>query len=186
MATGQPFFPGSAIDSQLELIFRTLGTPTESSWPGVASYKSFEPFKIPCYKPESLVSSAPRYVDFWRTVLVKLTIFMFSQSIRLYSWTLDCFWISYVHQFFTAHSKLHKVLFLALSVTAERICTKFTRKTWSLSQTSFNVKVKEGQGHHGQKHAVHSYHPRQRWNGTCLLRITSRNSRLDHSVTARG
>lgn len=60
MATGQPLFPGSAIDSQLELIFRTLGTPTESSWPGVASYKSFEPFKIPCYKPESLVSSAPR------------------------------------------------------------------------------------------------------------------------------
>jgi len=64
MATGQPLFPGSAVDSQLELIFRTLGTPTESSWPGVASYKSFEPFKSPCHKAESLISSAPRYFDF--------------------------------------------------------------------------------------------------------------------------
>jgi len=62
MATGQPLFPGSAVNSQLELIFRVLGTPSEASWPGVASYKSFEPFGSSRYKAESLVSSAPRYL----------------------------------------------------------------------------------------------------------------------------
>jgi len=81
--------------------------------------------------------------------------------------------------FFTARSELRKVLFLALSVTfsffvcesnisatAEQICAKFTAKTcWFLAGTSLNVKVK-GQGHQGQKHAVHSHHPpRQRRNG---------------------
>lgn len=60
MASGRPLFPGSAIDNQLELIFHTLGTPTESTWPGVTSYKSFEPFKSTVYKPQSLVSSVPR------------------------------------------------------------------------------------------------------------------------------
>ena len=64
MASGKPLFPGSAIDNQLELIFRILGTPTESSWPGVASYKSFEPFKFTAFKPESLIASAPRYCHF--------------------------------------------------------------------------------------------------------------------------
>jgi len=60
MASGRPLFPGSAIDNQLDLIFHTLGTPTESSWPGISSYKSFEPFKSAMYKPQSLVSSVPR------------------------------------------------------------------------------------------------------------------------------
>jgi len=69
MATGRPLFPGSAIDNQLELIFRMLGTPTESSWPGIVSCKSFEPFKSTQYKPESLVTGAPRYFDFRRCVL---------------------------------------------------------------------------------------------------------------------
>ena len=74
MATGQPLFPGSAIENQLELIFRTLGTPTEASWPGIASYKSFEPYRSPCHKSESLVSSAPRYANFCHTVLVSKTL----------------------------------------------------------------------------------------------------------------
>jgi len=41
-----------------------------------------------------------------------------------------------------------------------------------------------GQGHQGQKRAVHSNHPRQRRNGTRSLQMTSRNSRRDHSVAA--
>jgi len=35
MVTGQPLFPGSAVADQLDLIFKTLGTPTEHMWKGV-------------------------------------------------------------------------------------------------------------------------------------------------------
>jgi len=69
MASGRPLFPGSAVESQLELIFRMLGTPTETRWPGVTSYKSFEPLKLAVYKPESLVTSVPRYLSFRRMML---------------------------------------------------------------------------------------------------------------------
>jgi len=74
MASSRPLFPGSAVESQLELIFRTLGTPTESNWPGVTSYKSFESFKFAVYKPESLVTSVPRYPSFLRIMLRLLTV----------------------------------------------------------------------------------------------------------------
>ena len=63
MASGRPLFPGSSIDNQLQLIFCTLGTPTDSSWPGVTAYKSFESFKSTAYKPECLITSAPRYCN---------------------------------------------------------------------------------------------------------------------------
>jgi len=73
----------------------------------------------------------------------------------------------------TARSKLRKVLFLALSVTflvflfvyeiSREPLNGFApnsqgRRVSSLARTSLNVKVK-GQGHQGQKHAVHSHHP---------------------------
>jgi len=69
MASGKPLFPGSAIDNQLELIFRTLGTPTELDWPGVTSHKSFETFKFTTYKPDCLVISAPRYFGYCEIIL---------------------------------------------------------------------------------------------------------------------
>ena len=44
------------------------------------------------------------------------------------------------------------------------------RRLWYLARTRLNVKVKgQGQGHQGQKRAVHCYHPRQRRNGTRSL-----------------
>lgn len=41
MASGRPLFPGSTIDEELLLIFRTLGSPTEEFWPGIMSNKEF-------------------------------------------------------------------------------------------------------------------------------------------------
>ncbi|KAK2548923.1 Cyclin-dependent kinase 17 [Acropora cervicornis] len=41
MATGRPFFPGSTVEDQLHLIFKTLGTPTEESWPGITANEVF-------------------------------------------------------------------------------------------------------------------------------------------------
>ena len=46
MITRKPLFPGDSEIDQLFRIFRILGTPTESNWPGVSSlphYKSVFP-----------------------------------------------------------------------------------------------------------------------------------------------
>jgi cyclin-dependent kinase len=38
MLNGRPLFPGSNESDQLLRIFKTLGTPTEQSWPGMYMY----------------------------------------------------------------------------------------------------------------------------------------------------
>ena len=43
MFTKQPLFQGDSEIDQLYKIFRTLGTPTESIWPGVSSFKDYKP-----------------------------------------------------------------------------------------------------------------------------------------------
>jgi serine/threonine protein kinase len=61
MACGRPLFPGSTVEEELDLIFRALGTPSEQTWPGIraqAEAQGLVPF--PQYKPEPLLSRAPR------------------------------------------------------------------------------------------------------------------------------
>ncbi|CAH8517428.1 unnamed protein product [Schistosoma turkestanicum] len=41
MATGWPLFPGSTVEEQLTLIFKRLGTPNETNWPGVTSHPDY-------------------------------------------------------------------------------------------------------------------------------------------------
>ncbi|XP_078343348.1 cyclin-dependent kinase 17-like isoform X2 [Oculina patagonica] len=53
MATGRPFFPGSTVEDQLHLIFKTLGTPTEETWPGITR-------RFPYYPREHLINHSPR------------------------------------------------------------------------------------------------------------------------------
>jgi len=60
MASGRPLFPGSTVEEELQLIFRTMGTPTEESWRGISSNKSFQDFNFPFYEAELLVSRVPR------------------------------------------------------------------------------------------------------------------------------
>lgn len=60
MATGRPFFPGSTVEDQLHLIFKTLGTPTEESWPGITANEVFVSGRFPHYSREHLVNHAPR------------------------------------------------------------------------------------------------------------------------------
>eukprot|EP00128_Syssomonas_multiformis_P008395 Colp12_sorted_trinity150504_noHs@12849 len=43
MVTRRPLFPGNSEIDQLFRIFRTLGTPTEESWPGVTRFPDFNP-----------------------------------------------------------------------------------------------------------------------------------------------
>lgn len=49
MYTGRPLFPGTTNVDQLQKIFRTMGTPTEQTWPGVtqlSEYKQPQPQDI--------------------------------------------------------------------------------------------------------------------------------------------
>ncbi|XP_020600422.1 cyclin-dependent kinase 17-like [Orbicella faveolata] len=60
MATGRPFFPGSTVEDQLHLIFKTLGTPTEDTWPGITSNEIFLSGRFPYYPKEHLINHSPR------------------------------------------------------------------------------------------------------------------------------
>ncbi|KAI9677965.1 MAG: negative regulator of the PHO system [Bathelium mastoideum] len=43
MYTGRPLFPGTTNEDQLQKIFRLMGTPSERSWPGIASFPEYRP-----------------------------------------------------------------------------------------------------------------------------------------------
>lgn len=58
MASGRPLFPGTSPKDQLLRIFRVLGTPTESTWPGVSQLPEFKPF--PVFSPHSLSQLFPK------------------------------------------------------------------------------------------------------------------------------
>jgi len=60
MASGRSLFPGSTVEDQLTLIFRTLGTPSEETWPEIMTNESFNSYKFDQWSPEPLVSRAPR------------------------------------------------------------------------------------------------------------------------------
>lgn len=60
MASGRPLFPGSTVEDELHLIFRTLGTPTERKWKGITKKEEFLSFDFPQYESESLFNRVPR------------------------------------------------------------------------------------------------------------------------------
>lgn len=43
MITGKPLFPGTNDEEQLKLIFDKMGTPNETTWPGVTSLPKYNP-----------------------------------------------------------------------------------------------------------------------------------------------
>lgn len=53
MITGKPLFPGSNDEEQLKLIFDTLGTPSEATWPGLTSLPKYNP-ALPIREPKDL------------------------------------------------------------------------------------------------------------------------------------
>jgi len=62
MASGRPLFAGSAVDEQLHLIVKLLGTPNELTWPGVSQLHEFLAYEFPRYRAEPLVKHVPRSV----------------------------------------------------------------------------------------------------------------------------
>ncbi|CCF59563.1 hypothetical protein KAFR_0H01530 [Kazachstania africana CBS 2517] len=55
MITGKPLFPGTNEEEQLKLIFETMGTPNEQSWPGISSLPKYNP-GFPQHLPKNLKS----------------------------------------------------------------------------------------------------------------------------------
>lgn len=55
MCTGRALFPGSSDKNQLEKIFRTMGTPTTSIYPGLVDLPQYRA-DLPMYKPEREVT----------------------------------------------------------------------------------------------------------------------------------
>jgi len=58
MLTRRPLFPGDSEIDQLFRIFRTLGTPDESTWPGVSNLPDYKPV-FPRWDPQSLSAVLP-------------------------------------------------------------------------------------------------------------------------------
>ena len=67
MASGRPLFAGSAVDEQLHLIVKLLGTPNELTWPGVSQLHEFLAYDFPRYRPEPLVKHVPRLVIHYKS-----------------------------------------------------------------------------------------------------------------------
>lgn len=58
MLTKHPLFPGDSEIDQLFRIFRTLGTPDETTWPGVSKFPDFKPV-FPRWESKSLDQILP-------------------------------------------------------------------------------------------------------------------------------
>ncbi|EDQ89516.1 uncharacterized protein MONBRDRAFT_32324 [Monosiga brevicollis MX1] len=60
MISGRPMFPGATNADQLELIFKTLGSPSESTWPGVMALPEAKSNELGAYSPQPVNAILPR------------------------------------------------------------------------------------------------------------------------------
>jgi serine/threonine protein kinase len=51
MISGKPLFPGTKVEDELYLIFKTLGTPTEASFPGIGANSDYAALNLPKFPP---------------------------------------------------------------------------------------------------------------------------------------
>ncbi|GFS52457.1 cyclin-dependent kinase 2 [Trichonephila inaurata madagascariensis] len=58
MLTKRPLFPGDSEIDQLFRVFRTMGTPDESTWPGCTSLMDYKP-TFPRWLPKDIASTLP-------------------------------------------------------------------------------------------------------------------------------
>jgi serine/threonine protein kinase len=60
MASGRPLFPGSTVEEELLLIFKNLGSPNETSWPGITNNAEYIKQDFPFFAQEPLINRIPR------------------------------------------------------------------------------------------------------------------------------
>eukprot|EP00108_Taenia_solium_P000330 TsM_000108600 transcript=TsM_000108600 gene=TsM_000108600 len=76
MATGWPLFPGSTVEEELTLIFKRLGTPTETSWPGVTTHPHFsKALTYGPYPPVGRFPLSPQFSSSGQALLSKLLVY---------------------------------------------------------------------------------------------------------------
>lgn len=74
MATKKPLFHGDSEIDQLFRIFRTMGTPTEETWPGVTSLKAYKN-NFPSWKRNVCRALIPQLDDTGLDLLEKMLIY---------------------------------------------------------------------------------------------------------------
>jgi len=74
MMTRKALFPGDSEIDQLFRIFRTLGTPDETTWPGVEQLKEFKR-DFPKWKPQKLRTIIPQLDDEGIELLEKMLMY---------------------------------------------------------------------------------------------------------------
>lgn len=80
MATGRPPFTGDSEIGQLFKIFQLLGTPNDSTWPGVSTLRDYQP-AFPQWRPKSLKRAVPRLGEHGLDLLAKLLTYDPTQRI---------------------------------------------------------------------------------------------------------
>ena len=133
MIAGRPLFPGATVEDELHLIFRTLGPPTELTWPGIESVPEFADYRTVQHVPESLLIKAPRLAQ--DSALSLLNKFLLVSVIAVYdslvlgmSWfekKIDFFFAWFGKkkiEFFFAWFEKKKKKFLLVSVIALLLC----------------------------------------------------------------
>lgn len=60
MASGRPLFPGSTVEEELLLIFKNLGSPNETTWPGISHNQEYLKQDFPFFAQEPLINRIPR------------------------------------------------------------------------------------------------------------------------------
>ncbi|CAD6197513.1 unnamed protein product [Caenorhabditis auriculariae] len=71
MVTGRALFPGSTVDQQLGLIFRTLGAPRPDRHPTICERPAFQPYSDREYHHQPLYPQIPRLETYGYELLVK-------------------------------------------------------------------------------------------------------------------
>eukprot|EP00918_Siedleckia_nematoides_P030670 GHVU01066424.1.p1 GENE.GHVU01066424.1~~GHVU01066424.1.p1 ORF type:complete len:292 (+),score=28.67 GHVU01066424.1:153-1028(+) len=71
MVNGRPLFPGTSEEDQLHKIFRTLGTPTPDTWPGMRQLPEFKT-DFDLFPPESWDRIVPTLEPLGRDLLSKM------------------------------------------------------------------------------------------------------------------
>jgi len=74
MVTKQPLFPGDSEIDELFRIFRIMGTPNETIWPGVSELKDYKT-TFPMWKPQPLKKYVPNLDDLGLDLLMQMLVY---------------------------------------------------------------------------------------------------------------
>lgn len=75
MASGRPLFSGTTVEDQLFQIFKLLGTPSETTWPGIAELPGYKKNDLPIFPSKPLSSVVAELDEDGIDLLEKMLLF---------------------------------------------------------------------------------------------------------------